>query len=205
MFSGEIGSLQPRTSYAVARTIGSREMAQHAPPSRIDQTTIKTTTFAAHLSCLLHAFGRRTHLSFRGRRHGGCEPGRCWRLGDRLKQSRSIVGHAIDRGRNFVGFEEIFARRREQRSGGHTASTLAQSSQKSEASSGRITGMRWWMGCSAQGGRQAVFADVPHLRGEGSGAEMRVDAAGGGKGQLKGTIQDCSIEVGRCFRLSPSS
>src|SRR5258707_14132670 len=47
------------------------------------------------------------------------EPGRCWRLGNRLKQSRSIVGHAIDRGRNFVGFEEIFARRREQRSGGH--------------------------------------------------------------------------------------
>ena len=30
MFSGEIGSLQPRTSYAVARTIGSREMAQHS-------------------------------------------------------------------------------------------------------------------------------------------------------------------------------
>jgi hypothetical protein len=27
--------------------------------------------------------------------------------------------HAIDRGRNFVGFEEIFARRRQQRSGGH--------------------------------------------------------------------------------------
>jgi hypothetical protein len=119
MFSGEIGSLQPRTSYAVARTIGSREMAQHSAARRIDQNTIKTTTFAAHLSCLLHAFGRRTHLSFRGRRHGGCEPGRCWRLGDRLKQSRSIVGHAIDRGRNFVGFEEIFARRREQRSGGH--------------------------------------------------------------------------------------
>jgi hypothetical protein len=37
-------------------------------------------------------------------------------LGNRLKQSRSIVGHAIDRGRNFVGFEEIFARCREQRS-----------------------------------------------------------------------------------------
>jgi hypothetical protein len=30
-------------------------------------------------------------------------------LGDRLKQSRSIVGHAIDRGRNFVGFEKISA------------------------------------------------------------------------------------------------
>jgi hypothetical protein len=70
MFSGEIGSLQPRTSYAVARTIG-----------------------------------------------------------------------RIDRGRNFVGFEEIFARRREQREA-VTASTLAQSSQKSKASSGRITGMR---------------------------------------------------------------
>ena len=40
-------------------------------------------------------------------------------MGNRLKQSRSILGHAIDRGRNFVGFEEIFARRREQRSGGH--------------------------------------------------------------------------------------
>jgi len=40
-------------------------------------------------------------------------------------------------------------------------------------------------------------------RGEGSGAEMRLDAAGGGKGQLKGTIQDCSIELGRCLRLSP--
>ena len=28
---------------------------------------------------------------------------------------------------------------------------------------------------------ESVFADVPHLRGEGSGAEMGVDAAGGGK------------------------
>jgi hypothetical protein len=34
MFSGEIGSLQPQTSYAVARTIGSREMAQHSPGRR---------------------------------------------------------------------------------------------------------------------------------------------------------------------------
>jgi hypothetical protein len=50
MFSGEIGSLQPRTSYAVARTIGSREMAHHSPACLIDQNTIKTTTFAAHLS-----------------------------------------------------------------------------------------------------------------------------------------------------------
>jgi hypothetical protein len=64
--------------------------------------------------------------------------------------------------------------------------------------------MRWRMGCGARGGRQAVFADVPHIRAKGSGAEMRMDAAGGGgKGQLKGTIQDCSIEVGRCLRLSP--
>jgi hypothetical protein len=31
----------------------------------------------------------------------------------------------------------------------------------------------------------------------------RVDAAGGGKGQVKGAIQDCLIEVGRCLRLSP--
>jgi hypothetical protein len=43
-------------------------MAQRSPAG-IDQTTIKTTTFATHLSCLLHAFGTRTHLSFRGRRH----------------------------------------------------------------------------------------------------------------------------------------
>src|SRR5215813_602939 len=35
-----------------------------------------------------------------------------------------------------------------------------------DAVSGRITSMRWWMGCSAQDRRQAVFADVPHLRGE---------------------------------------
>jgi hypothetical protein len=40
MSSGEIGSLQPRISYAVARTIGSREMAQHSPAWRIDQNTI---------------------------------------------------------------------------------------------------------------------------------------------------------------------
>ena len=61
--------------------------------------------------------------------------------------------------------------------------------------------MRWRMGSSARGGR---LADVPHIRAKGSGAEMRMDAAGGGgKGQLKGTIQDCSIEVGRCLRLSP--
>ena len=38
MFSGEIGSLQPRTSYAVARTIGSREMAQ----TRLHDASIKT-------------------------------------------------------------------------------------------------------------------------------------------------------------------
>src|SRR5206468_12345333 len=31
MFSGEIGSLPPRTSYAVVRTIGSSEMAQYSP------------------------------------------------------------------------------------------------------------------------------------------------------------------------------
>jgi hypothetical protein len=31
MFSGEIGSLQPRTSYALALAVGSREMAQHSP------------------------------------------------------------------------------------------------------------------------------------------------------------------------------
>jgi hypothetical protein len=31
MFSGEIGSWQPRTSYAVARAIGSREMAPRSP------------------------------------------------------------------------------------------------------------------------------------------------------------------------------
>ena len=47
-------------------------------------------------------------------------------MGDRLKESRSIVGHAIDRGRNFVGFEEIFARRREQRSGGHRSRLITQ-------------------------------------------------------------------------------
>jgi len=129
------------------------------------------------------------------------EPGRCWRLGDRLKQSRSIVGHAIDRGRNFVGFEEIFARRREQRSGGHRVHIGAVDPEV-EGLERQDQRHAVWMGCSAQGGRQAVFADVPHLRGEGSGAEMRVDAAGGGKGQLKGTIQDCSIEVGRSFRLS---
>jgi hypothetical protein len=35
---------------------------------------------------------------------------------------------------------------------------LAQSSQKSKASRGRITGIRWRIGCSAQCGRQAVFA-----------------------------------------------
>jgi hypothetical protein len=39
MFSGEIGRLQPRTSYAVARTIGTREMAQNAPAcSRISRS-----------------------------------------------------------------------------------------------------------------------------------------------------------------------
>jgi hypothetical protein len=40
MFSGEIGSLQPRTSYAVARTIGSTEMARtrlHAHRSNPNQ------------------------------------------------------------------------------------------------------------------------------------------------------------------------
>ena len=192
MFSGEIGSLQPRTSYAVARTIGSREMGC----TRLHDASIKTQSKQRRLPLIVLGLsvGRCTHLSFRGCRHGGCEPGWCWRLGDRFKQSRSIVGHAIDRGRNFVGFEEIFARRREQRSGDHCVH-MAQSSQKSKTSSGRITGMRWWMGCSARGGRQAVFADVPHLRAKRSGAEMRVDAAGGGgKGQLKGTIQDCSID-----------
>jgi hypothetical protein len=39
MFSGEIGSLQPRSSYAVARTIGSTEMAQRSPARRVDQNT----------------------------------------------------------------------------------------------------------------------------------------------------------------------
>jgi hypothetical protein len=37
------------------------------------------------------------------------------------------------------------------------------------------------------------------FHGEGSGADMRVDAAGGGKGR---PIQEL-IKVGRCFRLSP--
>jgi hypothetical protein len=36
MFSGEIGDLQPRTSYAVARTIGSTEMAQHSPAWKLN-------------------------------------------------------------------------------------------------------------------------------------------------------------------------
>jgi hypothetical protein len=49
--------------------------------------------------------------------------------------------------------------------------------------------------------RQTIFAEVPHLRGEASGAGMRVDAADDGKGQVRGTIQDCSIEVDRCLHL----
>jgi hypothetical protein len=73
--------------------------------------------------------GVRTHLSFRGRRHG----------------------HAIDRGRDFVGFEEIFARRRE-RAAAITAYTLAQSSQKSKAATGRIELLS-----------HAVAGDVPVL------------------------------------------
>jgi hypothetical protein len=91
MFSGEIGSLQPRTSYAVARTIGSREMGC----TRLHDASIKTQSKQRRLPLiflgLLHAFGRRTHLSFRGRRHGGREPGWCWRLGDRFKQRRSMA------------------------------------------------------------------------------------------------------------------
>ena len=58
-----------------------------------------------------------------------------------------IVGHAIDRGRNLIGFE--------QSSGAGTSnaaavlsSTLRQSSHRSNASGGITTGMRWWIGCS---------------------------------------------------------
>jgi len=45
MFSGEIGSLQPRTSYAVAQTIGSREMAQHSPLVNPKLPQSRTGTF----------------------------------------------------------------------------------------------------------------------------------------------------------------
>ena len=115
MFSGEIGSLQPRTSYAVARTIGSREMGC----TRLHDASIKTTTFAAHLSWASSRIWQVYSSELPRSPVWWCEPGWCWRLGDRFKQSRSIIGHAIDRGRNFVGFEEIFARPREQRSGDH--------------------------------------------------------------------------------------
>jgi hypothetical protein len=150
MFSGEIGSLQPRTTYAVARTIGSREMGC----TRLHDASIKTQSKQRRLPLIVLGLsvGRCTHLSFRGRRHGGCEPGWCWRLGDRFKQSRSIVGHAIDRGRNFVGFEEIFARRREQRSGDHRVHIGAVArSRRPRAAGSPACGGRWDAAHEAEG------------------------------------------------------
>ena len=54
-----------------------------------------------------------------------------------------------------------------------------------------------------ENGSKTVLADVPHLHGEGSSAENASGRRRRWKGQVKGRIQDCSIEVGRCFRLSP--
>jgi hypothetical protein len=60
MFSGEIGSLQSRTSYAVARTIGSRETAQHSPACRI-HTVLRWLSGAARRAT---RDGRRARRAF---------------------------------------------------------------------------------------------------------------------------------------------
>ena len=74
MYSGEIGSLQPRTSYAVVRMIGSREMAPHAP----HDASIKTQS---KQRC------RRVLSGFSS---------------EQARPIVVIVGQAIDRGRNFA-------------------------------------------------------------------------------------------------------
>src|SRR5258708_6044093 len=69
MLSGDIRSLQPRASDAVARTIGSRAMSC----TRLHDASIGTQSKQPGLPLIFLgvSVGVRTHLSFRGRRHGG--------------------------------------------------------------------------------------------------------------------------------------
>jgi len=69
MFSGEVGSREHRTQ------LPGRLEAGRWRSTRLHDPSIKTQSKQRRLPLiflgLLHAFGRRTHLSFRGRRDGG--------------------------------------------------------------------------------------------------------------------------------------
>jgi hypothetical protein len=63
--------------------------------------------------------------------------------------------------------------------------------------------MRRWMERSARAEGKTLSLTFRICVAKEAAQKWRVDAAGGGKGPVNGTIQDCSIEVGRCLRPSP--